>query len=53
MSTNKIELRMTIDGRLAQRLNVIKNYYQIKSYTEVIRFIITTKFEEIEKSGLT
>jgi len=43
----KIEIRMTINGELARRLTKIKNYYQYESYTDTIRFLITTKYEEL------
>ncbi|MFQ6076459.1 MAG: hypothetical protein ACE5Z5_10055 [Candidatus Bathyarchaeia archaeon] len=43
----KIEIRMTIAGELARRLTRIKEYYQFESYTEVIRNLITLKYEEI------
>jgi len=44
----KIELRMTIDGVLAKRLNAIKEYLQLETYTDVIRSIITDKYERIQ-----
>ena len=43
----KIEIRMSIEGILAERLTRIKEYYQLKSYTDVIRFLITSKYEQI------
>ena len=43
----KIEIRMTIEGELARRLNRIKDYYQYESYTDTIRFLITSKYEEL------
>jgi ArsR family metal-binding transcriptional regulator len=43
----KIEIRMSIRGVLAERLTKIKDYYQLKSYTDVIRFLITSKYEQI------
>jgi ArsR family metal-binding transcriptional regulator len=48
---DKIEIRMSIDGILAERLSKVKEYYQLKSYTDVIRFLITTKYEEITGGG--
>ena len=47
MGKEKIEIRMSIQGVLAERLTKIKEYYQLKSYTDVIRFLITSKYEEI------
>ncbi len=43
----KIEIRMSFRGELARRLDAIKKYYQFRTYTEVIRFLISSKYEEI------
>jgi len=43
----KIEIRMSFRGELARRLDAIKRYYQFRTYTEVIRFLISSKYEEI------
>jgi protoheme ferro-lyase len=51
VSKEKIEIRMSIDGILAERLTAVKDYYQLKAYTDVIRFLITNKYEEITKQG--
>jgi len=48
---NKIEIRMTITGKLAERLNEVKGYYQIESYTDLIRFIITESYEKLKPMG--
>lgn len=45
----KIEIRMSITGELARRLTAIKEYYQYESYTDTIRFLITSKFEDLAK----
>ena len=45
----KIEIRMTIEGELARRLTRIKQYYDYESYTDTLRFIITTKFEDLTR----
>lgn len=47
MEKKKIEIRMTIDGELASRLTAIKDYYQYESYTDTIRFLITSKYEQL------
>jgi hypothetical protein len=43
----KIELRMTIEGELAKRLEAIKEYLQLETYTDTIRALITEKYERI------
>jgi len=45
----KIEVRMTINSILAKRLNTIKEYLQLESYTDVIRLLITEKYERIQQ----
>ncbi len=45
----KIEVRMTINGILAKRLNTIKEYLQLESYTDVIRLLITEKYERTQQ----
>jgi len=42
----KIEIRMSITGALAKKLSAIKEHYQFESYTDTIRFLITSKYEE-------
>jgi hypothetical protein len=44
----KIEIRMTIDGKLAERLNEVKRYYQVENYTDLIRFLITQSYERLK-----
>jgi hypothetical protein len=48
----KIEIRMTIEGKLAERLNRVKEYYQVENYTDLIRFLITKAYEERKREGL-
>ncbi len=43
----KIELRMTIEGTLAERLTKIKDHYQFETYTDTIRFLVTSKYEDL------
>lgn len=45
---DKIEIRMSIEGVLAKRLSAIKEYLQLESYTDVIRILITEKYEKIQ-----
>ena len=44
----KIEIRMSIDGKLAERLNEVKRYYQVENYTDLIRFLITQAYERLK-----
>jgi hypothetical protein len=37
----RIEIRMSFTGRLAERLEDITDYYQVESYEDSIRFIVT------------
>jgi len=39
---------MTIDGKLAERLNEVKRYYQVENYTDLIRFLITQAYERLK-----
>ena len=43
----KIEIRMSITGILARKLTKIKDYYQFETYTDTIRFLITSKHEDL------
>ncbi|MEM2942117.1 MAG: hypothetical protein QXT81_01705 [Candidatus Bathyarchaeia archaeon] len=45
MEKRKIEIRMSIEGKLAERLNALKDYYQVENYTDLIRFLITRAYE--------
>lgn len=45
----KIEIRMTFEGELAKRLNAVKEYLQLKTYTDVIRSLVTSKYEDITR----
>jgi len=38
---------MVIEGKLAERLDEVKWYYQFESYHDLIRFMITQTFERV------
>jgi len=44
----KIEIRMTIKDKLAERFNDIMEYHQVKNHTDMIRFLITKEAERIK-----
>ncbi len=46
----KIEIRMTIEGKLAFRLAKLKEHYELESYTELIRVIITDAYDRVSKT---
>jgi hypothetical protein len=46
--SKKIEIRMTINGKLTERLGEIRQYYQVENYEDPIRFMITQTYERIK-----
>jgi hypothetical protein len=46
---NKIELRMTIEGKLAERLKRVKEHLGYESYTETIRALINKADEDLKR----
>ncbi|MFX0069858.1 MAG: hypothetical protein ACFFAO_02100 [Candidatus Hermodarchaeota archaeon] len=44
------ELHVTLDNEIFDKLEIIKEYHGIKSITEIIRFLITKEYRNIEKS---
>jgi len=53
MGKDKIQMRITFEGVLAERLNAIKEYLQLESYTDVVRICITEKYERIKEKEKT
>ena len=49
--TKKIEIRMTIAGKLAERLNEIKKDRGLENYTELIRTLINEAYERLKPMG--
>ena len=47
----KIELRMTIDGKLGDRLKAIKEDRGLENYTELIRTLINEAYERLKLLG--
>ncbi|MFX0073515.1 MAG: hypothetical protein ACFFAO_20755 [Candidatus Hermodarchaeota archaeon] len=41
------ELRISMDDSFFEKLDRIKDYYGIKNYTEIIRFMIKDKHREL------
>jgi len=43
------ELHVTLDNDIYDKLEAVKEYHGIKSLTEIVRFLITKEFRNIEK----
>lgn len=48
LKEKKIEIRMSISGKLAERLTEVKKHYSYENYTELIRFLINQAYERLE-----
>ena len=44
------ELHVTLEKEIFDRLETIKEYHGIKNLTEIIRFLITKEYRQIEKA---
>lgn len=47
LKEKKIEIRMSISGKLAERLTEVKKHYAYENYTELIRFLINQAYERL------
>jgi len=43
--------KVVFEGELEKRVEALRTHYGIKNYTELIRMLITTKYDELRKSG--
>ena len=51
MSSKKIEIRVTLEEEISEKLDVIKTFYGIKNNTEIVRLLITEKFRDIKRQS--
>ncbi len=42
---------VVFEGELEKRVEALRMHYGIKNYTELIRMLITTKYDELKKAG--
>ncbi len=42
---------IVFEGDLEKRVDALRNHYGIKNYSELIRMLITTKYDELRKAG--
>ena len=42
---------VVFEGELEKRVEALRTHYGIKNYTELIRMLITTKYDELRKAG--
>ena len=47
---NMHELHVTLEKEMFDRLEAIKDYHGIKNLTEIVRFLITKEYRQINKS---
>ena len=45
----EVVIRIILEGEDAQKFEAVKRYLGLKSNTEVIRFLVSSKYHEIEK----
>ncbi len=50
MNNEKHEFHIALEKEIFDKLESIKEYYGIKNFTEIIRFLITKECREIKKS---
>jgi len=48
---DKVRINMTFTGPIAQRLTAVKNYYQVETYTDAVRLLISLAYEKIKPFG--
>ena len=49
----KVTIRLDLEGQPAEKFSDLKNKYGLKTNADVVRFLITSKWEEVEKNKLT
>ena len=49
MEENKTQLGVTLKGATKRRFEAIKNYYGLEKNADLIRLLITDKYEQLEK----
>ena len=47
------EIHISLEMDIFDKLEVIRDYHGIKNVTEIIRFLITKEYREIEKSKIS
>jgi len=43
------EIRLPMDEDMKNKINTLKKFFKIKKYTELIRTLVTLKYQEIKK----
>jgi hypothetical protein len=43
--------KIVFEGELEKRVEALRIHYGIKNYTELIRMLITTRYDELRKTG--
>jgi hypothetical protein len=43
--------KIVFEGELEKRVEALRIHYGIKNYTELIRMLITTRYDELRKAG--
>jgi hypothetical protein len=43
--------KIVFEGDLQKRVDALRNHYGIKNYSELIRMLITARYDELRKTG--
>ena len=53
ITTKKVTIRIDLDGEMAQKFSYLKNKSGLKTNADVVRLMITQKYDEDKKRELT
>jgi hypothetical protein len=51
MKEKRHDLHVPVDNEIFKKLEAVKEYHGIKNNTEIVRFLITKEYREIQKSN--
>jgi len=46
-----VEIRLILDGNLAERFKLVKEYHGFENNTELVRHLITKEYERVKPLG--